>query len=254
MLKRAFVRGRPHKYHQVIAPGMGWGSCDARSVRAVVMDLDGTLIHTTVDFTVMKERMVAELCNRGISPDITDPRQTVAHNMTQVHGFLASRGREEEWDGVEAVVGKMMERTEMEKVHLTRPVDGAREVILALRGRGYRVALLTRGSRRYATAALQYAGLDGLMDEKMFRDDYPEREAKPNGIALRRIARRLEVRPEQCLMVGDHSIDLYCARASDAAFAGVLTGAFKEDDWRREGCPCVIGSVGEVPGLLITER
>jgi phosphoglycolate phosphatase len=217
------------------------------------MDLDGTLIHTTVDFTRMKERMIVELEGRGVPRDVMDPRQTVAINMSRVHQHLASTGREAEWGEVEAMVTEMMERTEMEKVHLTRPVDGAREVILELRRRGYRVALLTRGSRRYATAALRYAGLEGLLEEHLFRDDYPEREAKPNGIALRRIAERLGVRPEECLLVGDHSMDLHCARASRGGFAGVLTGAFREEDWRREGCPCVISSVGEVLDLLRTD-
>jgi len=135
---------------------------------------------------------------------------------------------------------------------MTRPINGARETILELKDMGYEVGLLTRGSRRYATAAMQVAGLDGILEERLFRDDYPEREAKPNGIALRRIAERLDVRPEECLMVGDHLIDLKCARSANASFAGVLTGAFGDDDWRREGCPCVIDSVGEVPSLLRT--
>jgi len=215
------------------------------------MDLDGTLIHTTVDFTRMKERMVEELSALGIPRELMDVQQTVARNMGAVHAYLSAQGRDAEWPAIEARVGEMMERTEMEKVHLTRPVDGARNVLLELRRRGYRVALLTRGSRRYATAALRYAGLDeGLFEALIFRDDYPEREAKPNAIAIQRIAERLGVRPEECLMVGDHLIDLACARSSSAGFAGVLTGAFKEEDWQREGCLCVVGSVGEVLDLL----
>lgn len=230
---------------------MGWGSCDARSVRAVIMDLDGTLIHTTVDFSRMKVRMIEALVERGIPPEVMDLRQTVVGNMNAVHEHLVRQGNEGEWKDVEALVGEMMERTEMERVHLTRPVDGARPAMEELRRRGYRVALLTRGSRRYATAALGYAGLDGgLFEELIFRDDYPEREAKPNGIALRRIAERLGVRPEECLMVGDHLIDLACARSSAAGFAGVLTGSFKEADWQREGCPCVVASVAELLDLL----
>ena len=220
-----------------------------RPIGAVVLDLDGTLVHTTVDFSRMKLQLIAELESKGVPKSVMDPSITVTENVERVHSFLASSGRAEEWGVIEILVSGMMERTEMERVRLTRPVEGARGSVLELRRMGLQVGLLTRGSRRYATAAIRYAGLDGIIDELMFRDDHGEREAKPNPIALRRMASRLEVPAEECLMVGDHSIDSTCAHGAGAAFLGVLTGSFSEEDWRRAGCRYV-DSVADVPRIL----
>ena len=220
-----------------------------RPIGAVVLDFDGTLVHSTVDFSRMKLQLMAELEGRGVPKSVMDRSITVTENVGRVHSFLASSGRSGEWKAIETLFSGMMERTEMERVHLTRPVEGARETVLELRQMGLQVGLLTRGSRRYATEAIHHAGLDGIIDEMMFRDDHGEREAKPNPIALRRMAGRLEVPVEECLMVGDHSIDSTCAHGAGAAFLGVLTGSFSEEDWRRAGCRYV-DSVVDVPRVI----
>ena len=215
-----------------------------------MIDLDGTLVHTTVDFSIMKVRLFVEMIDMGIPPAALDQSRTVTENMSMAYSFLADSNRVKEWTAIEELASEMMQRTEMERVRLTRPVEGAREAVLELKRRGLKVGLLTRGSRRYATAALQYAGLDGIFDAMMFRDDYGEREAKPNPIALRRIASKLGTNVEECLMVGDHMIDSNCAAGAGAAFVGVLTGSYDEDDWRRLECCHIIGSVAELPGVL----
>ncbi len=233
---------------------MNAANFSGRPIEAVILDLDGTLVHTTVDFSRMKVRLFARMEEMGVPKAVMDPSRTVTENMSMVHSYLASSGRIKGWEAIERLAGEMMQQTEMERVHLTRPVDGARESILELRRRGLRVGLLTRGSRLYATAALKQAGLDGILEELMFRDDHGEREAKPNPIALRRIASKLGTNVEKCLMVGDHSIDSTCAAGAGAAFVGVLTGAFDEEDWRRLGCCHVIGSVADLPNALGPSR
>lgn len=225
-------------------------ACDLNGIKAVVLDMDGTVIHTTVDFTKMKIRMVEELSAKGVPVSILDPKDTIVNNLKRVREYMVESGRWGELAGIEERVASMMDQTEMELVSNTIAVEGARETIERLRERGYLVGLLTRGSRRYATAALHYAGLEGLFDAQIFRDDYPEHEAKPNALALRRMAERLGVRVEECLMVGDHLMDMECALSTSAPFAGVLTGSYKKEDWATKGCPCVVNSVKDVTALL----
>jgi phosphoglycolate phosphatase len=86
------------------------------------------------------------------------------------------------------------------------------------------------------------------------RDDHPEEEAKPNGKAMERVAALLGIMPQKCLMVGDHLMDMSCARSASAQFIGVLTGAFSQQDWSRYDIPIVIPSVGELPTLLDIDK
>lgn len=228
---------------------------NGRHIEAVVFDLDGTLIHTTVDFRRMRERLFTELSGRGIPSTWTDPRGTIVSNVERATEYLRSHGRGEEVANLRHAVGQLMDRTEMERVDETTPVKGALECIDSLEANGIRVGILTRGSRAYATAALRYAGLDKRIDKMICRDDHPEEEAKPNGVAMRRMAALLKVEVERCLLVGDHYIDLSCARSASSLFVGVLTGSFKNQDWETHGRPVVVESVADLPALLgIGER
>ncbi len=103
-------------------------------------------------------------------------------------------------------------------------------------------------------AALHHAGLGFRFDATICRDDFSEDEAKPNGKAMVRMAGMLRLRPEDCVLVGDHAMDLSCARSSSAGFIGVLSGTFRRDDWSRHGCEVVIESVEALPRLLLEQK
>ncbi len=67
---------------------------------------------------------------------------------------------------------------------------------------------------------------------------------------MKRISERLGTPVQDCLLVGDHLIDMTCAQSSSAKFVGVLTGAFGQEDWDHHGCVEVIDSVRSLPELL----
>ncbi|MGE5379322.1 MAG: HAD family hydrolase [Candidatus Saccharibacteria bacterium] len=223
---------------------------EGRILKAVVFDLDDTLIHTTVDFRKLRVWLFKELLSRGIPPSEIDVSDTVVNNVERASAFLRSQHRGDEEDDLRWTVGRLMDQAEMEKVSETRPVEGAKACIDALKAHGVKMGILTRGSRAYAIAALRYAGLDGRLNILICRDDHPEAEAKPNGVAMKRIAALLGTDPQECLLVGDHLIDLTCARSSSSPFVGVLTGSFKRQDWESKGCGSVIDSVADLPALL----
>lgn len=227
---------------------------DYSNVRAVVFDMDGTIINSTVDFRKMKKGMIQELGAMGVPTSLLDPGQTIVVLISRVEAYFVSEGRGEELPRLRAWVNDLMNRTELERVEETTPVDGARDVLLLLRRRGYRLGLLTRGSRAYAVEALRVAGIDIGFDVMVCRDDYPEEEAKPNGLAMKRICQMMGTPVEECLLVGDHLIDLSCARSSASKFLGVLTGAFKEEDWGENECFDVIDSVRSLPSLLRIDK
>ena len=108
-----------------------------------------------------------------------------------------------------------------------------KEMLKTLRARGYKVGVLTRGCREYAETALRIAGVDGCLDCLVARDDYPEEEAKPSPIAMEHTAGLLGLTPDRVLFLGDHKFDYQCAESSGAGFIGVLSGAYREEDWRE---------------------
>ncbi len=220
--------------------------------RGVIFDLDGTLIHTTIDFAAMKSGVLRILVEAGVPRGALDPLRTTTENQLRGVAYLAGHGGDAE--GALDRTSALMSDVEMHGVLATRPINSAAAAVAALRGMHLRVGVLTRGSRAYSTQALRSADLWHLIEWMVCRDDFPEEEAKPSSLALHRAAAGLGLKAEECIMVGDHLMDLECARAAGSAFAGVLTGSGDEALWRREGVRLIVADVGELPHLLCPGR
>jgi len=126
-----------------------------------------------------------------------------------------------------------------------------RETLAVLRGRGYRLGLLsnTWWAADWHNADLAAHGLAGMLDELVYTSDLPH--SKPHPSVFREVASRLGVAPEACVMIGDRQIDdVQGARA--VGMRGI---------WRRNdsGFPtsdvtpdATVDALAELPSLLRT--
>jgi putative hydrolase of the HAD superfamily len=138
-----------------------------------------------------------------------------------------------------------------------RAVDGwavvfpdTRETLLVLREHGYRIGLLsnTWWAAEWHNADLAAHGLADLLDEVAYTSDLPH--SKPHPSVFLEVARRLNVEPTACVMVGDRMID---------DISGAL-GAGMRAVWRRNDYPwprpehilptATITHLAELPTLL----
>lgn len=220
-------------------------------ILAIVFDFDGTLVKSAIDFTSMKQKVFSRLINIGVNERFLNWEETIAFNLKNVREKMLQANKSSLLDEIDQVVEEALLESELESVNGTKLIHGVPETINVLKDKGFRIGVLTRGSRRYLKMACQIAGLQlMLFDGVICRDDFPHEEAKPNGIALRRMAMKLGIHPSQCLLVGDHQIDYLCAIDAGASFVGVLTGAFNIEQWSGVGCMTVINSVVDLPALL----
>lgn len=88
-----------------------------------------------------------------------------------------------------------------------RPFPDAQPTLEYLRGKGYRIGLLsnTWWAADWHNAHLATHGLDRYLDELVYTSDLPH--SKPHPVAFQTIAGRLGVAQERCVMVGDRPID-----------------------------------------------
>jgi phosphoglycolate phosphatase len=195
----------------------------------------------------MKRGVLSILSEEGVPRELLDPERTTTENQLRGIAYLREHARNAE----EALqrTSKYMSEVEMNGVLNTKAIDDACNALRVLRDIGMGLAVLTRGSRAYSTLALRSAGLEGALDRLVCRDDHPEQEAKPAAIALQRAAASLGLDARDCLMVGDHLMDLDCARNAGSAFIGVLSGYGDEALWRNEKVQYV-RDVGELPHLF----
>jgi len=75
-------------------------------------------------------------------------------------------------------------------------------------------------------------------------------KGKPHPDQLLRAAKEMRVKPSECLVVGDSFTDGITAKAAGMDFVGVLTGYTKEKELKKYGAFLVLKSARELPGVL----
>jgi phosphoglycolate phosphatase len=222
-----------------------------RHYLAVAFDMDGTLLNTQVDYGRMSDLLFDEMVRMGVPESVLDRSGGSKFNIESGTQYLIRLGRENDLYDMQVRVNAAAQNIEMENVHQARPFPGALEVLQLIRSQGLPVGVLTRGSRRYATTALENAGILHLIDALVCRDDHPEKDAKPSPAAMGHMATLLRTDCTDILYLGDHRFDHDCAVGSGAAFMAVLTGTYDEEDWKMlgNGFP-IIASIADLPRYL----
>ena len=204
------------------------------NIRAVGFDLDGTFLKTHVDYDRLRDadRTVAEA--HGIPFDEIDFGDYVKRPRAPIRSWLEAHGRGDEFPAINREMDDLCTEIETEFVSEAEPFPGSLECIDQIKSMGYKVGLLTRGSREYARQALGRFGVFGKFDAVVGRDYSFYDNAKPSPIAMREFAHELGVEPEEILYVGDSLTDFYSARDAGACFVGVLSGSCTYDEWKAE--------------------
>ena len=199
--------------------------------RAVCFDMDGTLLDTKVDYQGISDAVFRSLEESDYPKDMIDRSRPYKENVDRWFAWMHGQGRDAEALRVSEDMNGEISRIEMEHVDEAVPFPGVPEMLRALRAKGYRTGVLTRGNRAYAEAALRISGVSGLLDGLVTRDDYPETEAKPAPIAMVHMAETIGVRPEEITYVGDHRYDWLSSVGISAKFVAVKSGTYCEQDW-----------------------
>ncbi|WP_297548977.1 HAD-IA family hydrolase [Thermococcus sp.] len=172
-------------------------------IRAVVFDLDGTLVGAEKPFSEVKRELRGRLVSLGI------PAEEIGELTPMYEGLMElSRKTGRPFEELYSILVEL----EGERMKDSFLFDGAIELLDYLKGRGIKLALMTRSSRKATLIALESHNLSSYFDVILTRDDVPVEELKPNPGQLKKILETLNVPPEKTLVVGDHGYDVIPAR------------------------------------------
>lgn len=213
-------------------------------MRALIFDLDGTLVDTVYAHVFAWQRAFAEA---GLPID-----GWRIHRRIGMSGGLFARAAARE-------VGRPLSRAETDALQRRhgelfrellaerRPLPGAVTLLRELRELGVPHGIATSGRRPEIDASLASLGV-GPETVVVERGDVDR--AKPEPDLFLACQEQLHVGSEECYVVGDAVWDLLAARRARMLSVGLLSGGYGEDELTRAGAFRVYRDAEELRGSL----
>ncbi len=185
-------------------------------MRALLLDLDGTLIDSRRDLAAATNRLLAEA---GLAPL---PLDTVCSFVGRgaralVRRALDAADPDSRVPRSQEVLRRFLGHYEQVLLDSTVPFSGVREGLAQLRDAGVALAVVTNKPIAPTRTILDGLDLSGLFSVVLGGDSLPTK--KPDPAPLLAAAEALGVGLESCLMVGDSDVDMDAA--SNAGVQGV---------------------------------
>jgi phosphoglycolate phosphatase len=217
-------------------------------VRAVAIDLDGTLLDTVQDLATAVNHMLSELRLPPLSLDLV--RTFVGKGLANlVHRSLtAALGHAPD----DALAQRAMP---IYDVHYTRVngdttviYPGVREGLELLARARLPLACITNKAERFTLPLLARIGFERYFAVVVCGDTLPKK--KPDPMPLTHAAERMRVQPGEMVMIGDSINDAQAARAAGCPVFCVTYGYNEGHDVRSLDVDAIVPSLTEAAALI----
>ena len=213
--------------------------------RAVVFDLDGTLLNTLEDLADSLNRVLEA---KGLP---THPLEAFRYFVGNGAAKLVSRALppEQRNDALCADCLAAFRQAYQENWNQkTKPYKGVAELLDGLTAQGIKMAVLTNKPQHFAELCMQAHFSDWHFDIILGqRDGIP---MKPDPAGPREILRSLAVPAQACLYVGDSDVDMTTALNAHMHPVGALWGFRSEEELNAAGAAEVIAQPTDLLKLL----
>ena len=214
-------------------------------LRAVLFDMDGTLLDSAPDFIAICQAMRAE---RGLPP-IADKliRDQVSGGARAM--VAANFAMSPDAEGFEALRLEFLERYQDHCAVLTRPFDGIEALLADIEQAKLIWGVATNKPVRYAEPIMQQLGLASRSAVLVCPDHVSRSKPDPEMILL--ACAKIGVEPAATLFVGDDERDIEAGRAAGCKTAAVTYGYIHpQDNPRNWGADVVVDHPRELRDVL----
>ncbi|WEK48121.1 MAG: HAD-IA family hydrolase [Candidatus Andeanibacterium colombiense] len=213
--------------------------------RLAVFDCDGTLIDGQAAVCEAM-RSGFETVGLPVPPDHEIRRIVGLSLPVAIRGLVPDASSELVTQAVEAYRAAFFAMRQEGRVH--EPLyNGIRELLEALRGNGWDLAVATGKSQRGAERALTTHGIADLFNSVQTADNHP---SKPDPAMLQSAMDAIGAAPEHTVMIGDTAYDMAMARSAGVRAIGVGWGYHAPEELYAGGADEVADDPDHLEELL----
>lgn len=213
-------------------------------LKAIIFDLDGTLVNTSRDIRCTLNKSLKEFGLRELS--LTDTIRFVGDGAKN----LVKRAVGERVELTEEVYKSFSKRYENCANEYSSLYPDEERTLNLIKGRGIELALLSNKPQRATEAVYnKFLAKFGFCIVFGQTEYYP---LKPNPASTEAILQQLKVKKEECLFVGDGEADIKTARAAGLKCVSALWGFRTFEELKAAGGEIFAKDYAELYKIILT--
>jgi phosphoglycolate phosphatase len=221
----------------------------ALAVKAVLLDLDGTLLDTVLDLHAAANAMQRDLGRPEVA--VEEIRAYVGRGIPNlVKRVLA--GALEAADDPTPPPAEALDSFRRHYAHFNgraaKPFPGVTEGVKALKAMGLPLGVITNKAQAFTLPLLERTGLAGFMDVVVSGDILPR--TKPDPMPVIWACGRLGVSPADTLLIGDSVHDFKAGRAASCKVFLVPYGYNEGQDVRGLDADAIVETILDAAQLI----
>ncbi len=171
------------------------------TIRAVLFDLDGTLVDSLEDLTdavnyIRNAFSLVPLTTDAVRLKVgKGARHLIQQTLPDISSFEIDRA-----------LGMFLEFNKQHIADKSRLYPGIAEILRELAARDIKMAVISNKNEDLSALIMRILGIHDLFEIVCGGNSYPER--KPSPLPLLKVAEKLHIAPDECVMVGDSINDI----------------------------------------------
>jgi phosphoglycolate phosphatase len=212
--------------------------------KAVIFDLDGTLLNTLND---LADAMNDALREAGVVTHPADKyKLMVGDGIRNLVKRALPADRQDLFDKAFATMRENYTKNALNK---TKIIDGILKTLQKLREKNIKLAVLTNKDQNFSVRIIEH-----YFGDKMFELIWGAmlgRPIKPDPVALIELLARLNVKPDDAVFVGDSGVDMDVAAAAGVSSIGVTWGFRSRGELVEHHAGIIIDKPEEILSRLV---
>ena len=217
------------------------------NISAILIDLDGTLLHTAPELTASANLMLDDLGYPAAPQDLLTSYIGNGVSWLVKRALTGSMDTEPNVNLYNKAL-PIFEKHYTELLLHSKPFDGVIAGLEAMRIAGFRLGCITNKVKRYTEPLLAGSGLKHYFEIILSGDSLNEK--KPHPLPLLHAAKFFGVPIEQVLLIGDSLNDSIAARAAGCPVICVSYGYNHGEPVSNLDLDAAINSLPEAMGLI----
>jgi HAD superfamily hydrolase (TIGR01509 family) len=213
-------------------------------VKAIVMDMDGTITKFNLDYMGARRRALEELDEMNLRT--TDMTEQIS--LYVVLKKLKDSIDADKFSAVKAKFYNLLEEMELKAAREVILYPGVLDTLRKLRGRTIKIGIVTNNGRAGTALTLKRYNLEGFFDSIVTRDDCEQ--MKPDAGPVLQSLTEMHASREEAILVGDGIMDVIAAKEAGLPSVAVPTGPFSHERLLQAEPDYLIASINDLPALI----